>query len=544
LAKLSPGGGLRDAHELLHIPDVGDPTEVDVRYPPLAVNSMPARSQPISVTVEPCTYQAVDVSLINRPLRFEPEKLVVSLLDKGRKLKTNSSILVARSGDLDQDGLDQAWENLALELVNPYIEVDEEEQWLKERDRDPVVNFVRVAPYPSYDDPQYIIFSYAVSWSMDYGGVGAGNAYSAAEDHRGDVERVSQAWRVLDERTLKLEWVTTSSHGGVTNHSGVWHVADRTCNPGGMSNVPSQFIDLIPTDSGTQMMCGNLEFASDGRLVIQASEDKHAMYPTVGICEDVVTVRPGYGEDCGWDPLTVGGQTVPGQWKESDFKADKRYGGHGRWLFDCYNAGEPAFHLIDSLDAPPSWKGLTELQRTNLTGKFPREAVWSGNQSDREKFCGGKLETSFSAGVTNVFPEKCCPYIGVRLESPADELVYKLQSRYRVTVKTGDVTGAGTDAVAGIRIFGSQGDTNGVLWASLERGDTDIVHLGANDVGEVQSIELLHDDSGGIGSGWYVKEVRVYDKFRKKEWVFAANRWLAKDEADGKLHATFYPSVP
>ena len=71
---------------------------------------------------------------------------------------------------MDKDGINQAWEDAAMDAVNPYFELDEGEDWLTKRftDNHKVANFVRVTPWPS-NDPQYILFYYCICWSRDYG---------------------------------------------------------------------------------------------------------------------------------------------------------------------------------------------------------------------------------------------------------------------------------------------------------------------------------------------------------------------------------------
>ncbi len=65
-------------------------------------------------------------------------------------------------------------------------------------------------------------------------------------------------------------------------------------------------------------------------------------------------------------------------------------GGRGNpWRFDCYNTGEPNHHLIDDLDDPSSWEGLSENKRSALTNLFPQEQVWSGRKGHPNKFSGG-----------------------------------------------------------------------------------------------------------------------------------------------------------
>ena len=69
----------------------------------------------------------------------KPE-LDLILSDKGKKLSSNLPIFVKETEvgniniDSDSDGIAQEWEDKAMEYINPYIELDEEEDWLVRRE--------------------------------------------------------------------------------------------------------------------------------------------------------------------------------------------------------------------------------------------------------------------------------------------------------------------------------------------------------------------------------------------------------------------------
>jgi len=82
--------------------------------------------------------------------------------DEGRKIESKAPIFIDKKYDVDKDGINQAWEDEAMRSVNPYFELDEEEDWLQRQDTDKVVNFVRITPYPSKSEPKYILFFYVL----------------------------------------------------------------------------------------------------------------------------------------------------------------------------------------------------------------------------------------------------------------------------------------------------------------------------------------------------------------------------------------------
>ncbi|KAK5909734.1 hypothetical protein CesoFtcFv8_003637 [Champsocephalus esox] len=163
---------------------------------------------------------------------------------------------------------------------------------------------------------------------------------------------------------------------------------------------------------------------------------------------------------------------------------------------------------------------------------------------------------------------------------PSETLDMEQLINYEVTVVTGDVTFAGTNAVVFIQIFGDKGKTEVLTLASrsnnYERNTTEIFKLEAKDVGKVFKIRIGHDGSG-IGSGWFLETVDVkhlimalVPKEKKKEdkkkknkkkkdeedddeaggeemqevvltYHFPCSRWLAEGEEDGELLVELVP---
>jgi len=324
---------------------------------------------------------APDIHITQKP------KLELSISNEGRGLISNLPIFVNESErgseiDLDGDGILQEFEDQAMDFINPKFELDEDEDWLKHPEHH-VVNFVRVFPYPDKENHKYVIFTYCITWSRDYG-------RTHLLGHDGDVERVIMAYEVISEggKNLQLRYVFTSAHGGENDHSAVWDAWNRSCSTCGIS--------LWPFD---EEMCGQLVFENN-ILKLQISEDKHAIYPTKDCCEGVHLVHVKgvvfVMEDC------VGG---------------------GTWRFNCYNAGEPDCYLIDDLDNPSSWKGLSEGKRTSLANLFPQEQVWSGNKSHPGKFCGGLTGEGSKSDLWEDSPDQ----IGNKLKSLPGSLTDKLR---------------------------------------------------------------------------------------------------------------------
>ena len=358
-----------------------------------------------------------------------PPACTLTLSDGGRTLTSSCPIFMSQLGpltrkdcDMDQDGVYQAFEEKAIALLNPAFVLDEEEEWLKPKFRHThhAVNFCRVTAWPSSAAARYLLVCYAVTWSKDYGRFANENPewvtaaasqtwpapvrgairaalnqairdklQFATQEHSGDVERVILAWEVMNPQgtTLKLRHVFTSAHGSDTGHSGVWKATGTTRVKGTKKNLHARVVvraslkDPFDIDVGwaansNDWMEGSLEFTAAGQVRLYPAEDKHAIYPTAAVGDAVTLVAidgfPDVGEDCG---------------------------GGGSFRFPSDNAGEPSKHLIEDLDSPRSWLGLTAEQRAALTRKFPGEQVWSGNKAilrltasraePERKFCGG-----------------------------------------------------------------------------------------------------------------------------------------------------------
>jgi len=441
----------------------------------------------------------------------KPE-LELVLSDRGSVLTSNLPIFVKENEvgnidiDSDGDGIAQEWENKAMEFINPYIELDEEEDWLIRRDvlhvvladrnssivipplmedlskeelekhggsgvittaTDHVANFVRVHPYPDLSNkpdssyhsmnlPKFIIFRYVVTWSFDYGRYGI-------TEHVGDHERIFMAWKIIDNKTLKLEWVFTSSHKNPNAHHGVWNAWYSMCNKGHVALSGKKTFH-------SEVMCSNLHFDKN-RLVFYASEDKHAIYPSCDVCENVNLFLDMVGEDCG---------------------------GGGRFMFDCYNVGEPP-NFIN-----PRVYDLT-LNKEKLGEALP------------------------------------------------NEFLNKLLSRYRIQIKTGNKKLAGTDAKISIKLFGSDGNSP---WyeiysnpkpphskivehlGTFKKGDTDNIYINSTDLGDLNKIQIKHNNRG-LGPGWYISEIWVEDLENNEIWHSQPNTWLERKMLHDNTDKTF-----
>ncbi|GFN87702.1 hypothetical protein PoB_001420800 [Plakobranchus ocellatus] len=119
---------------------------------------------------------------------------------------------------------------------------------------------------------------------------------------------------------------------------------------------------------------------------------------------------------------------------------------------------------------------------------------------------------------------------------------------FNVSVKTGDVRGAGTDANVFLKIFGTSGDTGNLQLRQsenasdkFERGRTDQFKLEATDIGKIKKIKIGHDNSKP-GAAWFLDEVQIDVPSKGEHYTFSAHRWLSEKEGDKQTEVELEPS--
>ncbi|XP_056301849.1 lipoxygenase homology domain-containing protein 1-like [Danio aesculapii] len=116
---------------------------------------------------------------------------------------------------------------------------------------------------------------------------------------------------------------------------------------------------------------------------------------------------------------------------------------------------------------------------------------------------------------------------------------------YTVTVSTGDVYGAGTDANVFITLYGDMGDTGERKLSKsensnkFERGSVDTFTLEAVDLGQVFKIRIRHDNSM-LSADWYLEQVEVLDQDTEEVFLFLCERWLSRKREDKRIDRVFY----
>ncbi|XP_076463551.1 lipoxygenase homology domain-containing protein 1-like [Babylonia areolata] len=129
-----------------------------------------------------------------------------------------------------------------------------------------------------------------------------------------------------------------------------------------------------------------------------------------------------------------------------------------------------------------------------------------------------------------------------RPKKKEEEPVVVQEALYKVTVWTGDVPSAGTDANVFITIVGDRDILNKTkLWRRqgtsnfcFVRGSKEVFHLKGPKLGNLSVITLEHD---GLEKrhGWYVDRVEVQCMQTQKTWVFVCKNWLSMHHGDFRI---------
>lgn len=112
------------------------------------------------------------------------------------------------------------------------------------------------------------------------------------------------------------------------------------------------------------------------------------------------------------------------------------------------------------------------------------------------------------------------------------------RAMYKISLVTGNINFAGTDAKIRIRFHSNNEESSRFLLNNPgnpnEKGDTDIYFAKMQDLGNLTAITIEHDNSGPF-PGWFLQEVRVKNLKTGRAYFTPAMRWFACDEPPYQL---------
>ncbi|XP_069127319.1 uncharacterized protein [Argopecten irradians] len=115
-------------------------------------------------------------------------------------------------------------------------------------------------------------------------------------------------------------------------------------------------------------------------------------------------------------------------------------------------------------------------------------------------------------------------------------------NRYEVTVHTGSLWNAGTDANVYMTIYGDRGDTgvrqlfSEAKSSVFQQGQEDRFTVEAVSLGRLKRVIIGHDGTGA-GNGWFLEKVVIREPNSRApdDYVFYCGKWLDEGEDDGKI---------
>ncbi|XP_073201336.1 lipoxygenase homology domain-containing protein 1-like [Lepidochelys kempii] len=120
---------------------------------------------------------------------------------------------------------------------------------------------------------------------------------------------------------------------------------------------------------------------------------------------------------------------------------------------------------------------------------------------------------------------------------------------YKITVFTGNIYGAGTDANVFLTIYGDLGDTGERKLSKsetnsnkFERAQEDKFTIQAVDLGIIYKIKIRHDNTM-LNADWYLEKVEILDETTEELYLFLCERWLSTKKEDKRIERTLYEQV-
>ncbi|CAG5125005.1 unnamed protein product, partial [Candidula unifasciata] len=109
---------------------------------------------------------------------------------------------------------------------------------------------------------------------------------------------------------------------------------------------------------------------------------------------------------------------------------------------------------------------------------------------------------------------------------------------YKITVKTSDVRGAGTDSNVYILLFGANGDSGELhlkksetFQDPFEQNQTDVFTLdNMLSLGQLSKLRVWHDNTGKVESFIEVEDLKTH-----KVYSFHCDKWLSKSDDDKQI---------
>ncbi|XP_071500737.1 lipoxygenase homology domain-containing protein 1-like [Diadema antillarum] len=125
----------------------------------------------------------------------------------------------------------------------------------------------------------------------------------------------------------------------------------------------------------------------------------------------------------------------------------------------------------------------------------------------------------------------------VLIVEDGQKMEYKPKIPYEMTVFTGDVQNAGTDAVISLTVYGTNGYSNEIVLDKngdrFERGREDLIKLELEDIAPLKKIRIGHNGKGSR-TDWFLDKVTLRNMETGDLTTFKCEGWLSKTLGDKK----------
>lgn len=102
---------------------------------------------------------------------------------------------------------------------------------------------------------------------------------------------------------------------------------------------------------------------------------------------------------------------------------------------------------------------------------------------------------------------------------------------YKISIKTGSVSNAGTDADVTIKIYGSLFNTQDLTLNEhknknvFEKDNIDAFLIESQNIGEIEKIEIWHNNKW-LGADWFLESVTIENITDNKSYFFQVKKWI------------------
>ncbi|XP_071954737.1 lipoxygenase homology domain-containing protein 1-like [Antedon mediterranea] len=208
--------------------------------------------------------------------------------------------------------------------------------------------------------------------------------------------------------------------------------------------------------------------------------------------------------------------------------------------------GKIPLHLVNKTKMEPASTETFSLEAPDIT-EIQKIEIGHDGVTPQEGWFIEEIEVDMpTVGKHYIFPCKCWfskdkddgKIVRTLFLEQGQKLQYKPKIPYEVTIYTGDVQAAGTDAPITMTVFGSNGNTPEIpidkCGDRFERGSEDMIKMELDDIASLKKLRIGHNGKGSRAD-WYLEKVTMRNSVTGELTVFKCEDWLSKNQSDKKI---------